>query len=105
MPAPKLIPLTPAERGEKVQRIRFELGIRRGRKVTLSEFGELVSGLSGLERSVSHATVIGWEKGAEPGFLAGCAIAHLGGLPAEALAFKPLEAPSARARPASRPGR
>lgn len=40
------------------------------------------------ERTVSHATVPDWEKGAEPGFLAGCAIAHLGGLPAEALAFK-----------------
>lgn len=39
-------------------------------------------------RTVSHATALGWERGAEPGFLAGCAIAHLGGLPAEALAFK-----------------
>lgn len=88
MPAPKLIHLTPAERGEMIQRIRFELGIRRGRKLTLAEFGDLVSGVAGLGRSISHATVIGWEKGAEPGFLAGCAIAHLGGLPAEALAFR-----------------
>jgi hypothetical protein len=80
--------LKPAERAELVTRIRFELGLRRGRKVSQAEFARLVSEIIGLDKPLSDVTVHGWEKGAEPGFLAGCAIAHLGGLPAEALAFR-----------------
>lgn len=48
----------------------------------------MVSDVLELERPLSVNAAHGWERGAEPGFLAGCAIAHLGGLPAEALAFK-----------------
>lgn len=48
----------------------------------------MVSEVLELERPLSVNAAHGWEKGAEPGFLAGCAIAHLGGLPAEALAFR-----------------
>lgn len=71
-----------------MKRIRFELGLKRGRKVTQVEFAQMISELLGLPQPLSGTSVLGWEKGAEPGFLAGCAIAHLGGLPAEALAFK-----------------
>lgn len=85
---PKLVPLTAIERATLVKRIRFELGIRLGRQVTQAEFARMVSDIVGLAKPLSMMAAHGWEKGAEPGFMAGCAIAHLGGLPAEALAFK-----------------
>lgn len=85
---PKPTPLTPDQRAELVKRIRFELGLQLGRNITLTEFGEMVGQLLGLAKPFSPTAAMGWERGAEPGFLAGCAIAHLGGLPAEALAFK-----------------
>ncbi|MHB0961948.1 MAG: hypothetical protein ACYC5V_01940 [Gemmatimonadaceae bacterium] len=83
-----LHPLTRRERAEKIQRIRFELGLRRGRKVTLTEFAADVSQVLRLERALSSSAALGWEQGAEPSFMVGCAIAHLGGMPAADLGFR-----------------
>ena len=86
--APVLQTLTRRERAEKIQRIRFELGLRRGRKVTLTEFAARVSKVLRLERALSSSAALGWEQGAEPSFMVGCAIAHLGGIAAEELGFR-----------------
>lgn len=83
-----LVPLTRRERAEKIQRIRFELGLRQGRKVTLTEFAARVSRVLRLERALSSSAALGWEQGAEPSFMVGCAIAQLGGLPAADLGFR-----------------
>lgn len=80
--------LSAAERAAVIRRIRTELSGDVGGPVSLKRFGALVATALGVEKPFSASVVQGWERGAEPAFLTGCAIAHLGGLPAEALAFK-----------------
>lgn len=76
------------ERAAIIRRIREGLSTEVGGDVSLKRFGALVARMLGEEKPFSASVVQGWERGAEPAFLTGCAIAHLGGLPAEALAFK-----------------
>lgn len=91
------IPLDPEERGRRIRDIRLRLAPVMGENVTQSRFGELVAEVAGLDRPFNQSTAKRWEEGAEPGFVAGCAIALLGGVAIESLAFE--DEPSAAHTP------
>lgn len=60
----------------------------------MTAFGELVAQMVGLDGSFTSSTVLRWEEGAEPGLVAGCAIAALGDVSPDTLAFQDVVAPS-----------
>lgn len=54
----------------------------------MTAFGELVAQMVGLDVGFTSSTVLRWEEGAEPGLVAGCAIAALGDVSPDTLAFQ-----------------
>lgn len=87
----KRILRTPAERGKLIRDIRLALAPVVGDNVSQARMGQLVGDYAGLETGFNQSTVKRWEEGAEPGLIAGCALAGLGGIAPDALVFRPTE--------------
>lgn len=80
--------LDATERGKRIKDIRLRLAPELGGNVSQGKFGRLVADTAGLEKPFNSSTASRWETGAEPGLIAGCAIAYLGGVTAESLVFE-----------------